>query len=121
MRPGEGFGSSRSNQHAIEEELMNDVSFDTLTRHASRLSLGAAGLTGLAAQPTPVTADAEKRNANKKANKKAKQKCQSQVGPCVSSTASLCNGNPACLAKTELCCAFFGNCDLSAWLVCLKA
>jgi hypothetical protein len=100
---------------------MNDVSFDTLTRHASRLSPGAAGLTDLAAQPTRVTADAKKRNGNKKANKKAKQKCQSQVAPCVSNLASVCNGDPACLAKSELCCAFFGSCDLSAWLVCLKA
>lgn len=100
---------------------MNDVSFDTLTRHASRLSLGAAGLTGLATQPTPVTADAKKRNANKKANKNAKQKCQSQVAQCVSSMASVCNGEAACLAKVELCCAFFGSCDLSGWLVCLGA
>jgi hypothetical protein len=100
---------------------MKDVSFDTLTRHASRLSLGTAGLTGLAAQPNPVTADSKKRNGNKKANKKAKRKCQSQVGQCVSNMASVCNGDPACLAKSELCCAFFGNCDLSAWLVCLKA
>jgi hypothetical protein len=99
---------------------MNDVSFDSLTRHASRLSLGTAGLTGLAAQPTPVTADAKKRNGNKKAAKKAKQKCQSQVEQCVSNTASLCNGgDAACLAKTELCCAFFGSCDLSGWIACL--
>jgi hypothetical protein len=98
---------------------MNDVSFDTLTRHASRLSLGADGLTGPATLPTPVTANAKKRNASKKANKKAKQKCQSQVGQCVSNMAPFCTGNPACLAKVELCCAFFGSCDLSGWTVCL--
>jgi hypothetical protein len=115
MWPDAGRKMSRSNHHTIAEELMNNVSFDTLTRHASRLSLGAAGLTSLAAQPTPVIADAKKRNANKK----AKQKCQSQVGQCVSNTASLCNGDAACLAKTELCCAFFGSCDLPGWIACL--
>jgi hypothetical protein len=89
---------------------VNAVSFDTITRRASLISLGAVGLATFAA-------DAKKK---KSASKKAKQKCQKQAGQCMATFASLTD-DPSALAQVKGCCALAGNCDIVGFYYCLTA
>jgi hypothetical protein len=89
---------------------MNNATFDALSRRASLVTLGAAGLAALA---DPVVADAKNT-----AKKKARKKCQQQVGQCTAFLAEQCDGDPSCLAVTA-CCPSLGNCDVAAFFACL--
>jgi hypothetical protein len=92
--------------------IMNEVTFDALTRRASLASLGAAGVAALA---LPLAADAKN-----KTKKKAKKKCKSQIEPCVTIlTEAEGSCDPDCVAQITACCQFAGNCDFNGWLTCL--
>jgi len=106
------------------ESMMNDMTFDTLTRRTSLLSLGTAGIVALA---LPVAADA-KNKRKKKGKKKAKQKCQSQVAPCATLVGDLNCGfiadpaeQAACLARVAGCCERVATCDFTGFIACLDA
>jgi hypothetical protein len=118
---GEGRWSSRPCRYESEEELMNDLPFDTLTRHAARrasrrASLMTLGKAGLAALASPLSTVAKK----KRAGKKAKQKCQRQVGQCTTFLLPLCGEDPDCLTFAQQCCALTGNCDPVGFINCVS-
>lgn len=101
---------------------MNNLSFDTFTRHAAgrvsrRASLAPLGTVGLAALASPISTEAKKQK--KGAGKKAKQKCQKQVGQCTTFLDPLCEDDPDCLALVQECCAFAGSCDVDGFFDCL--
>jgi hypothetical protein len=91
---------------------MDDVSFDALTRRASLLTLGVAGLTGLAGS---ITADAKKKN-----KKNDKKKCKKQVGQCTAFLMAVCAGDPNCQDSID-CCSSVGSCNMTAFLGCFVA
>jgi hypothetical protein len=100
---------------------MDDVAFDAVTRRASLVSLGLAGLAAFLADA--ITGEAK--NKNKKITKKAKQKCQSQVGQCTASYTVFCDNitdNPVdlqeCVDSYRPCCEFLADCDAGAFLNC---
>jgi hypothetical protein len=104
----------RANSLAHQEELMNDLSFEALTRRASLLTLGAAGLAGLAG---PIAADARKKG-------KGKDKCKKQVGTCQEGLADLClvafgaDSVEACLDAFGPCCEFLKGCNTAQAFAC---
>lgn len=113
-------------RYDFEEELMNDNSFDTLTRHAAgrvsrRASLLALGTAGVAALAGPISGEAKKQKRKQKQSvgKKARQKCQQQVGQCVDFLTPICVGDVTCLAKVQRCCAVVGNCDPVGLFTCV--
>lgn len=104
---------------------MDDVAFDTVTRRASLLSLGATGLAAAFAGPLAAGA---KNKAKKKLRKKQLQKCQAQVGQCDAIFTTNCEAsseNPdelqECLDTFLPCCALFSTCGFNAWRACLPS
>lgn len=99
---------------------MDTRTFDAMTRRASLLTLGAAGLATLGSLWRPLAAGARKRNGKKakKENKKFDQRCKKQVGPCESVLTANCNGDPGCLRGVP-CCSFFGKCDGVGFVTCV--
>ncbi len=95
---------------------MEDVAFDAMTRRASLLSFGVAGLA--AAFAGSLAAEA-KNTAKKKLKKKQRQRCQAQVGACDTLLTTACAGDAECLATRPPCCAFLDTCDFPAFLTCL--
>jgi len=91
---------------------MNDVSFDALSRRASLVALGAAGLAAAFAAPI-----ADAKNTTKK---KARKKCKKQVGQCLVFLEGRCAGDPACIANSVRCCPFLGNCDVIGFFACFS-
>jgi hypothetical protein len=99
-----------------QETLMNDLTFDQLTRRASLAALGAAGLAGLLGQATSA-----KQSANKKAKQQAKKKCQNQVNQCLSSGNLVCNNIEECEDALPVCCQQLADCDFTAFFTCIAA
>lgn len=93
---------------------MNFLSFDALTRRASLLSLGAAGVRALAG---PLVADAKKN----KIKKKARQKCQNQAGQCLAFLSVSCGTDTSCVESAQQCCPLIGTCDFAGFVACLAA
>jgi hypothetical protein len=105
--------------NAFTFDLVARAAATGVSRRASLLTLGAAGLTALAV-PSLAGAKKNKKNTTKK---KAKQKCQKQEGQCVVSVLTLCEGNPdpdACAAQVEACCQFTASCDIVGFFNCLS-
>jgi hypothetical protein len=108
---------------------MDTVAFDALTRRASLLSLGVAGLTAAVSGPLAAGAKNKNKKAKKKLKKKQKQKCQSQVEPCEAVLTANCEdtnqGDPdglaECLATQPPCCESLGTCDVEGFFTCLIA
>jgi CDP-diacylglycerol pyrophosphatase len=88
---------------------MTDHPFDTLTRRASLLTMGA----GVAALAAPVAAQA------RKAGNKANKKCKKQVGQCRKSVIDTCEGNQECEDAQLPCCEFLGKCNFTGFANCL--
>jgi len=97
------------------EDLMDDVSFDALSRRASLTALGTAGLA--AAFTAPLTAGAKKK---KKKKADVNKLCKKQVGQCTSFLLAQCAGQPTCPAIVA-CCSFFGKCNTTGFLACFDA
>jgi hypothetical protein len=96
---------------------MGNRAFDALTRRASLLSLGVAGVGALAGPPT---ADAKK-SKKSKIKKKARQKCQNQAGQCLAFLSVSCGNDTSCVASAQRCCPLVGNCDFAGFVACLAA
>ena len=102
---------------------MDDKAFETLTRRASMVVLGAAGLA--AAFGGPLAGDA-KNKAKKKLKKKQLQQCQSQVEQCNAFFTDSCeesSNNPdelqECLDLVLPCCEPLGVCSFNAFYTCV--
>jgi hypothetical protein len=93
---------------------MNDRSFDALTRRASLVTLGAAGLATLAGSLTGYA-----KNNRTNTNRKAKKKCKRQAGQCTSVVTEACEGDPDCLERLLACCEPTGRCAIVGFLDCL--
>jgi hypothetical protein len=89
---------------------MNARTFDALTRRASFVTLGGAGMVPPAKS---VSADAKQSTG-----KKAKKKCKKQVGQCNAIFATACAGDLECLAQAQVCCAFLGACNVTSFIAC---
>jgi hypothetical protein len=105
-----------------------------LSRRASFVTLGTAGLAALA---SPVFADAKNKNKNKKNRKKSDKKatkeckndlaecsqqavpCSEQVDQCTPLLTAACGGDPECQGVIA-CCQFLENCDVTAFLACVN-
>ena len=108
-----------------EENLVDNQSFDALTRRAmapasrrtTLLRLGAAGAAAFAA---PVAASSKRRKRKKKPSvgEKAQQKCLQQAEQCVAFLAPTCGEDLNCRARVERCCAVVGECDVVGLFTC---
>jgi hypothetical protein len=113
---------------------MNDRSFDALALHAAgRISrraslgtLGAAGVTALAALSGVRSTAARKKGKGKKkrgsANvaRQADQKCAQQKQQCVDFVKESCPvGDQECALDAILCCRIAGECDIIGFLLCI--
>jgi hypothetical protein len=95
---------------------MDPVNFDTLTRRASLLGLGTAGLAAFA---VPLAADGKKKKKRKKGD--VNQLCKQQVGECDIFVTGTCEGDAECLAEASACCPLLATCDFNGFLTCLQA
>ncbi len=88
-----------------------------LTRRASLLTLGSAGLAALA---QPMVSSAKKK---KKKQKKGdvNQFCKKQVDQCRTFLSASCEGEgqAACLLAVETCCPEFGTCNFAGFFDCI--
>ena len=103
----------------IEEELMNDNTFDSITRHAAvtvsrRMSLLALGGAGLTAAAAPTMA------AGGKAGKKARKLCRRQREQCRAFFVERCQGSQNCLEALLPCCELFAKCSVAAGIECVS-
>jgi len=90
---------------------MDDVTFDALSRRASLLTLGPAGVAALA---SPIAASAKKK---KKKKGDVNKLCKKQVQPCLDFLTAACAGEPSCLAVLG-CCSILGSCNTTQFLTC---
>jgi hypothetical protein len=91
---------------------MDPVSFDALSRRASLMTLGTAGLAALA---SPLTVDAKKK---KKKKGDVNKLCKRQIGECNTFVTITCAGDPECLDALP-CCQELKTCDFAGFLNCL--
>jgi hypothetical protein len=111
-------GRSRTTE-AIEEELVSNSTFDTISRHAatavsrrgSLCALAAAALAGTFAAPATTSAG--------KAGKKRKTRCGPLGERCRRAVAEGCNSQ-GCLDAVLPCCEHFARCRVSAGGVCIS-
>jgi hypothetical protein len=92
---------------------VKDRSFDTLTRRATIMALGAAGLGGLAAS----VAAAKKKRKRGDVNKL----CKTQIEPCALTLTGQCGEDPACIEAMTACCAILGTCNFTEMFACFEA
>jgi hypothetical protein len=102
---------------------MDAIAFDALTRRASLIVVGTAGLAASFASPIATSA---RNKAKKKLKKKQLQKCQAQIGQCSAIFTANCEAsstNPdelqECLDTFIPCCEPLGTCGFNAFFVCL--
>jgi hypothetical protein len=106
---------------------MDARAFDAITRRASLLTLGAAGLATLG---LTGEAGARKRNGNGKRNNgknrknrkqnkgDANKRCKQQVPECEAILAPLCEGQENC-DEIVACCSSLGQCNVTGFFDCL--
>jgi hypothetical protein len=93
--------------------------FDALTRRASLVAVGGAGLTALTlSDPAPAK---KKKKKNKKKGDVNKL-CKTQVQVCVDALTQECGEpvNPICQAIIDQCCPKFGTCDFTGFFTCAE-
>jgi hypothetical protein len=100
----------------IEEELMNHVNFDALTRRASLATLGVAVMVAVA---HPFTAGAKKNRKKKRNNGDVNKLCKKQVDQCLDFFATFCEEDPECVADAEQCCPLAASCEFADFLSCV--
>lgn len=99
---------------------MEPRTFDALTRRASLLTLGTAGLAALS---LPLTGAARKKNRKNRNKKKGdvNKFCKTQVEQCETFVLPLCEdiNDPECV-EVLACCAPLGSCDFDGFVACLE-
>lgn len=95
------------------ELTMNPQGQGHLTRRTTLTALIASGFAGILARRQ--TAD-----ARQSVGKKAKKKCKKQEGQCVLALSPICEGDPACSAVIQQCCAFTARCDIPGFFTCTQ-
>jgi hypothetical protein len=86
------------------------ISVTRLTRRASLVTIGAAGL---GAMMSPLAASAkQKGDVNKR--------CKPQVNQCQAGFTALCGNEPECL-KSLACCEALGTCNFNGFATCVAA
>jgi hypothetical protein len=107
----------------IEEDPVNHVVFETLTRRVAVPAIGMAGLAG--ALMNPITMDAKKNRGKNNGKKKKKEDpnalCKQQVTQCTTFFTPACKGDLTCLAKVNRCCPPLGTCQFATAFSCLAA
>ena len=93
---------------------MDTQAFDALTRRASLVTLGAAGLAALVA---PIAADAKKKRSKKG---DVNKRCKQQVAAWTAFVPALCGDGPNCDALIA-CGAQLAVCDFTGFLVCINS
>lgn len=93
---------------------MDGNAFDALTRRASLLALGAAGLASLG---FPGAASARKKRKKGDVNALYKP----QVSQCLAFFIPQCGATASCLARFNLCCPRLGTCNFSGFNDCLSS
>jgi hypothetical protein len=88
-------------------------SFNALTRRATVMTLGAAGLGGLAA----AIADAKSKKKKGDVNKL----CKTQIEPCELTLTGQCGEDPECIEAMTACCAILGTCNFTEMFACFEA
>jgi hypothetical protein len=96
-----------------KEEQMDPVSFDALTRRASLISMGAAGLVAFA---QPDAAKSKKKHKKKKGD--VNKLCKEEVSDCLAVLTAVCE-DAACVAVVQLCCPKLATCDFAGHLNCV--
>jgi hypothetical protein len=91
--------------------------FDALTRRASLLMLGAAGL---AAFTAPLTGNAKNKRKRRQNKGDAKDLCKKQVDACAAFIADACEREEGCEEEIA-CCAILANCSFTGFLFCVDA
>src|SRR3954470_20606240 len=121
-----------------QEELMDGMAFDAVTRQSvgsalrsgTFFSLGAAGL--LAAVSGSSTVDANNKGGKKKKKHKnqnqqapkegpplAADLCPGEVQPCVDALSASCAADPDFCQEALACCSRFATCDFGGVFTCL--
>jgi hypothetical protein len=95
---------------------MEGSRFDRMTRRASLMTLGAAGLAGFTALARPVAADAKKKHKKKKAD--VNKLCKKQPGAWTSYLLTNGDGTPAQRQALNACGSKLGTCDFSGFWSC---
>ena len=96
---------------------MVTVAFDILTRRASLVSVGTAGVAALAA---PI-ATAGKKKKRKKIKGDVFKHCKQQEVECAFVVESECQGDTDCLLQGLQCCERLATCDIVGFVDCLVA
>jgi len=96
---------------------MDRVLFDALTRRASILTLGGAGLAGLATLMSTVSTDAKKKRGKKV---DVNKRCKRQVAEWTAFAPTLCSEGPDCEALIA-CGARLATCDFIGFLNCVNS
>jgi hypothetical protein len=95
-----------------EEERMDAICFDVLTRRASVVSVGSAGLAALS---IPIATAGKKSKHKKKGD--VNKLCEPQVEQCLAFFGpDDCDSDSRCA-----CCSFLGTCDITAFYDCLAS
>jgi hypothetical protein len=105
----------RKHTQLIEEDLMNRGVFYAMTRRASFITLGTAGLAALA---HPITTDAKKNRKKNRNEVDVNKLCKKQVGQCIDALTVTCEDDPECLEDVERCCPLLKDCDFEALFAC---
>jgi hypothetical protein len=103
---------------------MTVQTFDRLTRRASLLTFGMAGMARLTGS---LAADAKRHHKKRKKRKKgdATKLCKLQVDQCIEDATINCQTLPEeripqCLAAVDLCCPILGTCDFDGFFLCTQ-
>jgi hypothetical protein len=108
----------------IEENHMNQVAFNTMTRRAALPALGIAGLAGALSRPFATEAKKKHKKKNRKKDRNEEDPnalCNQQVGQCTTFFNPACKGDLACLEKVNRCCPPLGTCQFATAISCLAA
>lgn len=97
-----------------KETFLDTHAFDALTRRASLVTLGAAGLAALA---DPLTTAASKKKRKKG---DVNKRCQQQVAAWTAFVPSICADGPNC-EPLIACGVPLAVCDFTGFLVCLSS
>jgi hypothetical protein len=99
---------------------VNPTTIDTLTRRASLLTLGTAGLIAELARPFAVSA--RKKHGKSKGKKVDPDKlCKKQIQQCLDFLTPKCGEDARCVATANLCCPVLGDCEFAGFFDCVAA